>query len=369
MFFILAAILMIFLLALMMVQLAESKSIEVIPINQGNGYVLIKTQDIKRISHYNVMLHRINITEIRQDIEYVTLSFTNVIHNEKIKLKIRKIDELTNLLSRHTRVKRGALNLGGTILSSLFGVMSEEDKLAIYDNFKKIENNELLIKTASDGQIEINDQFNTEIKELKQTLNINLNELIRVEEFYNKTHEFLEEIREKLMVEDAISKLDLFANAVERILNVIMLSKSGLMDLSLLTHEEIEELNAETLKNLQVDTIFGSNDMIIIMVKYPVYANEECEEINIYPISNNNKSRLVTDFRTIIKCGKEIRDQNDKIIYNECINEIFKDKMENCNFETSAEETKEFNKNGMLIISNAKETKLDHDCNSERISI
>ncbi|XP_049317718.1 uncharacterized protein LOC125780131 [Bactrocera dorsalis] len=130
-----------------------AQQIDIQDLTNNNGYIPIKTDELRVIDHYDKILHFVNLTAydettflISRNIEALTAitfedkQLLDTLHKNFILLRA-KIDNL----HPHLKTKRGLVNILGKGLRFIAGTMDSEDEEQVNDALSKIhQNNQIM---------------------------------------------------------------------------------------------------------------------------------------------------------------------------------------------------------------------------------
>lgn len=117
-------------------------------INTNNGYAIIKIDVKEMVNQYDIILHKIDPSEILNIVNHLETTLKDVdleTNKEIIENEIFNIENKINSLIPH-RNKRGLFNGIGTIFKWEYGTMDDDDRTNIENYFlitaknKKIKN-------------------------------------------------------------------------------------------------------------------------------------------------------------------------------------------------------------------------------------
>ena len=74
-----------------------------------------------------------------------------------------------------------------------------------------------------------------------------------------------------------------------------MMAKIGVVNLHLLSHQELKEINIKTLELFKIRVIGMTEDVITIVIRYPIFKEEKCQTYEIIPVPNMNNSELAKE--------------------------------------------------------------------------
>lgn len=373
---------MILLLTLMLItQNSLAQEIEVTEIPTGNGFVLLRTGDVKLITNYTNIVHPINIKDYLKALNIVLEN--DVMKNlSKDPTIIHLVQEIKNKifeLNPQKREKRGLINLHGKFLKWIGGTMDEDDREEIESKFNTVDKNLNIISDAINNQTtKINVQFELEINKVIATLNeqnsVIDNKMKEMTLISNQMQKSIEMFKTRQLV---IENLKFLLTKLEKIEDIILNCRLGILSHNILVTEEIQKynLNIEHLKYIKTE-VAQLKEFILIFIQIPNFSKESYYITNIIPIPNKNNLELETNIDKIIvnknnvyyySNNKEIKKL--KRIKEKCIKNILKSKLTNCNMvKNSKIEIKRINKD-VIITKNLNETELTHNCNNHALKI
>lgn len=344
---------------------------------QGQGFVIIKDQEIQVISNYTKLLHKINLNSwtdnlqiIQENIEKLdfTHQFPTLMHNFK-----SLAEEIENIIP-HNRNKRGLINILGKGLKYITGVMDSEDEQEIKDRLKVNEqNNHNLVKAFND-QVKINDNFDETMKNVTEHINKQQNRVKeQLDQFSNLLRRDTKQIEIIQHVFQIQYDIQLLREQVRKVKENLLLSQIGLLSRDILTINEIENYNItiKDMMNIKSSVIVFDNHIIFVLL-LPNYEDSKYYRIFVEPVPNRNKLELDIDNKSFIIKGKELYEdtgntvvrKNLKLFRNSC--QIFKDNAQ-CNFKKNENlEIKQIT-NNIVITKNIPNTIVKHNCNKFEI--
>lgn len=353
--------------------------LEIIDLNKGNGFATIQLEESSIIKRYNTILHIINLTEYKRNIEIMERNIKRLPEeNSSLERKMQKIRNEFQILLPHptvNRQKRGLFNIVGTGLQFLFGTMDDRDRQDIEEHLKIIETNDHNEILNLNKQIIINDKFNKQIKILTDTLNNETKEIIKKIDNFIGTYDYEKDIA-KIQYEIKLREnLEYLHEDIEKIKEVIMTSRLGVLSRDILTTEEIEHHNIQlnNLEDIQLSLALYKNN-IIFVIKLPVFTNETYQKLYIQPIPNKynnmqlkiNKHLYLTNNQIMYEDTKYLKKLKE--IKDNCIENLFNKHM-HCNFiKNENEKILEIGNNNLILI-NVKQQELNQTCNKQRIFV
>ena len=362
------------------------QNIEIQNINDNNGYVTIKLDDLRLINSYTKILHVVNITEyqytrdkiyknikiIKRKAKLMKPMLNTLLHN------FNQLNQTIENLVPHSRHKRSLFDILGTSLKYIAGTMDANDEKEINEKLENLSRDNKNLIEESNKQIILNNQLINQIKNLTSYINhqqFNISGYL--ETFYQNYETNFIKIEEKLLYIQYIYQINydisLLKSHLEDIEQIILTSKLGILSRNILTEEEYKFItDIETLKDIKIIVAYKLNQIIIIIL-IPQYSENKFSKVLIEPIPDkNNKSIFLDNYTVIIDNNNSIYSSkiNENLIKNlvpiedKCINNIFKFKNAKCN--------KQLFKNpqiieilpGVVITKNLHKINLIQNCNN-----
>lgn len=359
----------------------EGQKLEVQDLKIGQGYILIRGEEIKIIENYSKILHVINLTLWTDNLELIQHNvdklddkneYPNIIHG--LNQLTREIESLTE----KNRKKRALLNIVGKGLKYLTGTMDYEDEQEIKTRLSLNEENNKNVIDGLNEQVKINTKFYENIYNVTKHINKQQTEIKK--QFSTINNEIDRENFKITSMQHAFQiqyDIQLLSDQVKKVKESILLSQLGLLGKDILSPNEIDKFNItlEKLKDIKSTTILHENQIIFIIM-IPNYVNNKFHRVYIEPIPNLNYLELSTMYKSIITDGKtnyvdknKILKKDDLIVINnECILNIFK-KNTTCNFVKNANTEIKQLTNNIVILKNINKTEIEHNCNDFKLEI
>lgn len=205
---------------------------------------------------------------------------------------------------------------------------------------------------------------------MSKTIKFNNIELTKLYE-ENKNHINKINVRfdQKLRMDDTLNQLIIFYNYIHRIIQTIVSSKQGILDMSLLSDEELKNISSKQIKYLKVKS-FIEKKIVLIVIQKPIFSDENCKFVRLYPVPNLENKEIIDVPEKIIKCNnKKIFDLNFKLLKDNCTQELFKTKIERCSYIKNYEHKIVADIPGIIITINIEEIILLQNCNQDKIKI
>lgn len=339
------------------------QSIEINKINEE--LVIINSKPIKIIENYDILLHLINLTKFQNLVEQLENTIektTHVKNTVREEIKTIKI-KLETIIPHHIIVKRGWINIIGTGIKTIFGNLDSEDGRIIKEKLDNLEDVTKTIVRNNNKQIEINDQFNQQFKQLKNIFEGNnvLNN------HYNAITYDILELRKEMELNKNILKLQ---KMLEKINDVILTSRSGMLTQDLITIKEIKdyELNLEKLRQIKITLATYKNNLLIIM-NIPKFSKTTYNEIMLENFPKENKIIKLKE-KLFIQQEEKIFPYfeiitNKQVLQDNCLNNLLLSNTKlNCSYENFNQENIVYQIQNVLIIKNIKNQTLTQDCNT-----
>lgn len=350
-----------------------AQKLEIQNLNQGQGFVMIKDQEIKIIQNYNKILHVINLDSWINNLEIIKSNIDQLNYKNQYQTMIHSFnslqEEINNVVPHNNRNKRGLINIIGSGLKYLTGVMDSNDEEIIKRNLdlnnKNIHN---VIKNIND-QVEINENFNENINNITKHINYEQtnikNQLNILTNSINKNTIQIDQMQHVFQIQYDIQ---LLKDQVKMVKQNILLSKIGVLGSDILTTKEIKKYNItiEKIQNIK-DSVILYNNNIVFVLMIPNYTEQKYFRILVEPIPNRNNLEIYLPNKTFITNNNNLYEDTKTIILkknliivdNSC--NILKNYM-NCTYrENQSVEIKQIT-NNIIITKNIPKTKIIHNC-------
>lgn len=223
-----------------MLYVTLGQHIEITEIPQGNGFTLIRGDQVPIIQNFSKVIHVINLQRY-DDIIASIENTTSAQITEKfsiIPLLIEKIKAKLFTLEPH-RIKRTIFSPYGSFLKWFGGVMDDNDRQFIDGNFDKIELNMKSFVANNEKQIAINSRIDESIQKLAS--HINEQQEIVISKFNilsNSLNKRLVELETFRVIKE---NLQMISDSIEEIENIVLLSRLEILGRNILTIEEIRQ--------------------------------------------------------------------------------------------------------------------------------
>ncbi len=269
--------------------------LQVEKIESNTGYTIIQDKTSYIPNTYNYSLHIIDTVYLDKSIRELIITSSQIpnendrdILNNELSNLITKMSTLKFGHNTITRKRRGLINAIGTFNKWLTGTMDDEYRNLINQHLDNIENKNLELINDLNDQIRINNNFNTSINILLDT--IKNDRLIIQESMKNKINEtYL-----KFITVDIRLKIQTLNRIINDLQDNIILSNLNIIHPSLLSYNEINEykINADKLKLLRIGFTKTTSNKLIFLIKIP-YEMVEINEKIILPLATENNCNIL----------------------------------------------------------------------------
>lgn len=349
-------------------------------VSTRNGLITIKLDAVKIRVGYERLIHKINLEDIRDNINYIeklatTLNVTDHLE-QTLHFKLKKAHEKLNGFYPK-RLKRGLVNVLGKAIKFIAGNPDEDDLYLINQNLEILENNSNKIIANQEKQVKINNLLQSTINKVSKTLKAIKVQINSNDTLFRKDLEFI----------NLIFNLDILIKTLEDLEEQIAFSKSNLLNKNILNFQEREYIyKVLTNQHLQIkfeEEIYKfvksiaslQNNHIIIIVKIPVVEPKEYTLLQLEPV-NINGSRINTNIRYVTKHQQTFYEQKERCLIcentypvnDECIFNILINRKAKCYTTKQPDQPiiKEINSGTILINSHTAVNVLD-SCGDSRI--
>lgn len=323
---------------------------EATPIPEGHGFIQLTIGEIKPIHHYDTIIHHVNVTQIRDHLSEMKKQLPPI---EKIQFKFRQISNLLKIF----RVKRGLLNVIGEATNTLFGIMSNEDRNAIYKTLENLEQSNSKLINNVNQQVRINNRFKEEFNNLLTVVNKD------TEVLGSKINEVIGSLAQKQVEQEWMDNLILLYNFIKHLTQTIMSARSGVVDISLLDEPDFDVLSVEKLGRIRTAVVYA-NGVVAIIVQVPVFGTENCKIKKVFPIPNYAASELQIEPLQLISCGNKIFDKEFvEVPKDTCLHQIFGDNITHCRYKENRNEKITSDEAGLILAANLRGKRISGNCN------
>lgn len=354
------------------------QDLEIVDINNGNGFTLIQVNETPIIKGYKHVIHVINLTDYESNINIIEQNsklFPNI--PSDINQKIKDLRSHFNTLIPHYKNKRGIFNFIGKGFKWLFGTMDANDENEIEKYFKAIEENNHNLIINVNNQVEINNRFNDQIKNLTNKLNTDIKWIFdKINTFVNSINQLEIQFAELTFEIKIKENIDFIMNDIHKIKEIMLSARLGILSRDIFTLEEMEknDINLNSLQHIELK-IALYKDSILLVIDIPQMTTELYKNIIIQPIPNKeNQLELKTDITEFIANKERVyyptnNKKKLKLIDDLCIANILKTKMENCTFVYNNKSSISKNTNDFITLINIKKQTIIHNCNQIELQI
>ena len=347
-------------LTILTINLALAQKLLTTDLSYGNGFTLIQTGEVALIENYSKILHIFNTEKYSEYVKKLKFKI-EPLKNEYLNHQITHIEnQLYSIIPRHRQI-RGLVNVLGTGLKWISGVMDDNDRIEIETKLNIItENNKNIIEQVN-KQVTINEHFENQLTKLANLGNLQTLSIIQNKQLINET---LTQIKKfELQYE-----LDHIEKIIEQVRELLLASKLRTLNRDILTDQEINDFNItiDKLENIELDVALHDKN-IIFVIRIPNMETETYKEIVIQPIPNKNKKQIVLDNKNyIVKQNTFYEKTNKKSdlkkIQDNCIQNIFNQNQMICNYEINTlTEVIEIGINVIVVINGNFD--VNHTCN------
>lgn len=373
---------------LMIIVRVSTQMVEVIPINTENGYTIFKWNEKPIVESFTKILHLVNLTEYN---ELITLIEFNInllnfeSNDDNLKLLQRELKSLKHnykmiipQVYKNHRNKRGLINILGKGLKFLSGTMDDEDATEIYNHLENLDHNTKNTVDQLNKQVIINNNLIKNVEEINKHLNKqqkDLNEFLS--KIDNRTSNLITLYNKSKHVLKLYADIKTLNNQIEKLTDIILLSKLNVLAHDILTDEEIDKYNItiEIIPYIRNSVMFNG-ELLIFAISLPKFTKEKYYSAIVVPFPNSNHEQLDTENKEIIVQNCSIYNSNDNVVIkkdlkphiNYCIRNLFNSN-NTCTFKSSNVSVIEQVFNNLIITKNIPITKIEQNCIDEEITI
>ncbi|XP_055617587.1 uncharacterized protein LOC129762971 [Toxorhynchites rutilus septentrionalis] len=351
-------------------------------VSTNNGLLTLKLDSVKIKLGYDRIIHKINLDEIGQNINYIeklanNLNVTDHLQ-QTIQFKIKKAyEKLTGFYPK--RAKRGLINALGNVIKFIAGNPDQEDLDLINQNLEMLETNSNKIIDNQIKQVKINNVLQATINKVSKTIR-SIKEHVQSQDTI---------IRKDLELINLILNTDILIKTLEDLKKQIAFSKSNSLNKNILSMAEkdyiLKFLESQHIAIKFEDEIYKfvrsvvslQNNHIIIIVKLPIIEPNEYSLMQLEPV-NVNGTRIDTNIRYVAKYQQSLYEQSERCficdnnlpVNDGCISNILTNQKAKCPMHKQPERPiiKEISVGTILIDTNKAVYILDSCGESQIIS-
>lgn len=365
-----------------------AQHLDVQDLTNNNGYIPIKTGELKLIGHYDKVLHFINLTAYEETVTLLsdnlsalkTITFEdkqllNTLNKNFILLKA-KIDNL----HIHSKSKRGLINVLGKGLKYIAGSMDSDDELEIRDAINRINDNEQTINSTVGKLTHINNFMTEQIGNITKHINKQQSIISRyINVFKSETQNRIKTLEDEVQFIEQTYSLNndivLLTNHINDIGQIIFSCKLGVIPTDILTQKELNLISDfDSYTNTKVAVLFQHNNIILTLF-IPQFSSNTLTRIKFESLPDIlNKSVILNTSEILADSSDKVYDINVKdnleknliALDNKCIENILRFKEAQCNLEISEKSEVVEMVQGIIIFKNFKGN-ITHDCSKLKV--
>lgn len=287
----------------------------------------------------------------------------DTIQNELEILKA-KIKTLIPKPQKHLRSKRGLINIIGQASKYLFGTMDDKDRIDIEEHFATIDGNLHNSITNLNQQIKINDYFNKTFEYLRDTIEKDRNSVKNgLEDIDTK----IKHLYRKYLFNDLLFRINMIKEQINSIQDSIASARSGILHPNILTNREIDSYHIDLykLRMIRICALEYENEKLIFIIKVP--SNFDKVQLKLLaPITNKDFREIEGDQEFIIEYGdKTFMYQDEKTI-----NELKQSKhcivIKNCRLVYNNRTEIIHIDEETILVKNAVRQKIEQSCDERK---
>lgn len=361
------------------IQALREPTIEVIDMNNGNGFTIILINETTLTDHYDHFIHKINLTTLEQSI----IIFEKLIYKAKqtspaIMDQMNRINQEFETLIPHNRAKRqfvmAAVGIGSALVF-LYGMMSKTDTQNIQNHLDTLERSHNEAVDQLNKQIVINSRFEYHFSNITKTMNQQADKIERkLNEFTIKQDGQLRNLYqleyETLIREDAKNILE----EIHKIKEIMLSARLGILNRDILTPREIRDQNITLpmLSQLGLKIALYKN-CILLIIEIPRQTNENYKNLLIQPIPNkDNHMELRIEPTYVLEKNNSIfyptqKKEELRKIKDTCLTGLLTIKPFGCSYHKNTDESVKILGTNTLMIINLKKQEIKQTCNTQPI--
>lgn len=327
-----------------LILLTEAQHIDVQDLTNNNGYIPIKMEELKTISHYDKTLHFINLTAYDETMQLIANNIATLQGStledkqllDTIGKSFRLLQAKISSLHPNSRSRRGLINIIGSGLKYVAGTMDNEDEKQIKDALDSLGNMEKSTTVSINKLIYTNNFMSDQINNITRHINGQQTRITGyLNEFREMTQNRIKTIEDEVKFIEHIYQMDkdisLLRDHINDIGQIVFSSKLGIIPTDILTRVELDLItDLNSYRNIKIAVIL-QNDTLVITLLIPQYSPNVLSRIRFEPIPNaNNNSLALDDYETYVDSKNTIYktdiennlEKNLITIKNKCLQDI-----------------------------------------------
>lgn len=287
----------------------KAQHIEYHDLTNTKGLLALNLGPTKLTSHYNNLIHIIDVADIRNSLNQMyhnifetefneTKSFYNL---KNLKQQYTNLDhKIESIEIQHYRNKRGLIDGLGTVFKKITGNMDNDDAIEINNQIETLKNNQLLITDRMTGQHQLNAQMIERFDNITKFINCEQAKLKLLASAMQSFPTVEQQLFQSQFYFSLQSQLQYLDNHVSDIISSISLAKLGIISKHILTKKEltivhdslskqVNILNDEHLYELLELRAYYNDSNILFVVMIPQFTNETFQTIKLRPIPENHQ--------------------------------------------------------------------------------
>lgn len=378
----------IFWLIIITITQVTTQMIEVIPVNTDGGYAIFKRNERPIVDSFTKILHIVNLTEYNELIDLIDYNANNLqleSNDEHLILLQREMKSLKHSFRilipqvyKNRRSKRGLINLLGKGMKFLAGTMDDEDAVEISNHLNNLDQNMNNAMNQLNKQVVINNNLIKNVDEIKQHLNKQQKELNNfLTNITNQTNKIISNYNKSKYVLQLYADITALNKQIDKLMDIILLSRLNVLAHDVLTEEEIEKYNitVEITPYIQNSVIFNG-ELLIFAICIPKFTKEKYFDAIVVPFPNNKYEMLdIENTEVIIQSNNVYNNKEDMLTkrnlkphLNICIRNLFNNN-KTCTFRFSNESVIERIFDDLIILKNVNITKIQQNCSDHEIIV
>lgn len=337
--------------------------LQVNQISDDSGFIQIKIKQVEIVNETNTIVHIINPKEIGNIVDKIESYVSKVELNNKemLELEIKNLRAKIKTISveKEIRVKRGLINIAGT--------MDDNDRQEILEHLKLTDENNHNAITNINKQVFINSHFNETFYTLKNAIDTDYNQ---INNSYNLIRQSNNDIKRHIVYLDQMLKLKTLENKINEIQNNIAAAKHNIVHPGILTTEEVEmfQIDFYKLKLMKLGVMKYKNDQIIFAFKVPKnYISTDLKLIT--PLPNSYFLETDTNNEYIVQINKTIYKYTPDTAYNHLKISTHCIWNNSCKFRQNNNTFIDLIDDDTLLVKNAHKNVLVQNCDDRNITL
>lgn len=285
--------------------------IEITPINEGHGFITLKTDKVEMIESYRPFLHVVNTSQykvIHKSLENSISTFPGDVPSS-IQYLLNNVKSELQIFNFNHRNRRGLLNIVGKGIKFITGNLDDDDLKEITEKLNVLEENEENVIDFDNKLINFSTNLNDQLKSMTDHINnetVYLNDLSK--RLSNTVHDLEEKLKQKIILDSISLSIQMLLNHIVTVKQAIAFTKIGLLSSSLLDPTELANIDITHYRFIKTGLFHNDqHSLLYFVIQIPTFTQDEFYDIIIEPVPNQHGAEIVKSINSpLITCNNSI---------------------------------------------------------------